>query len=74
VSPADADAPLALRITSRGLDDREIAAVQAVLSAAVAEQQAAHRPPAAGPSAWERGTRGLRSGSWPPPDAAPFRG
>ena len=47
---------------TRGLSESDIAAVTAVLSAAVAEQSTRQDPRAdAGPSAWQRSQRNLRS-------------
>jgi hypothetical protein len=61
-----------IRIVTRGVTPEEIAAVTAVLTAAIAEQEQAARSakPSAGPDAWARSQRPLRhplhpgAGTW----------
>ncbi|GAB3585127.1 hypothetical protein GCM10027406_32820 [Leifsonia lichenia] len=52
-----------IRIVTRGVTPEEVAAVTAVLTAALAEAEAAARDarPATGPDAWARSQRALRT-------------
>ena len=61
--------PSQIRFVTRGVTPEEIAAVTAVLTAAAAEQAAAAEEarPQAGPDAWERSRRQLRSPLHPGP-------
>lgn len=63
--------PSQIRFVTRGVTAEEIAAVTAVLTAAAAEQAAAASGarPAAGPDAWARSQRQLRSPLSPGPGA-----
>jgi hypothetical protein len=63
--------PSQIRFVTRGVTPEEIAAVTAVLTAAAAEQAAAERDarPVAGPDAWARSQRRLRSPLTPGPGA-----
>lgn len=60
-----------IRILSGGVTPEEVAAVTAVLTAAIAEAEAASRDarPAAGPDAWARTQRALRTPLQPGPGA-----
>jgi len=63
--------PSQIRFVTRGVTPEEIAAVTAVLTAAAAEQAAAagDARPTAGPDAWARSQRRLRSPLDPGPGA-----
>ncbi len=67
-SPLD---PSQIRFVTRGVTPEEVAAVTAVLTAAAAEQAAAAKDarPQAGPDAWQRSSRSLRTPLVPGPGA-----
>ncbi|MGJ4846400.1 MULTISPECIES: acyl-CoA carboxylase epsilon subunit [unclassified Leifsonia] len=63
--------PDSIRFVTRGVTPEEVAAVTAVLTAAIAEAEAAARDarPPAGPDAWARSQRALRTPLTPGPGA-----